>query len=170
MKVTSSCNNLTFKSSVLTGEGKNITAIVLKTKLNCSSTQSSVILTSLKNSVEGDELIVPATAYYNDANKTTYCDGIYNFSLVVTYTLGETETLYSATDTSCVFIDCETKCKVMDNYALVKNPKILYFYYALVNSADCDVCNCTNMCSLYTEIKMLLNDNSSTPSDDCGCS
>lgn len=170
MIVTPSCENLTIKSSIFTGEGKNITSIVLRTKLNCSSTQTSVVLTSLENNIDGDTLVVPATSYYNDVNKTVYCDGVYNFTLVVTYTQFEEEALFSTSDTACVFIDCDTKCKVMDNYVSTKNAKIIHYYYALVNSADCDVCNCTDMCSLYTEIKTLLNDNTSTASDDCGCS
>ncbi len=170
MIVTPSCENLTIKSSILTGEGKNIASIVLRTKLNCSSTQTSVVLTSLEDDIVEDTLVIPATAYYNDASKTTYCDGVYNFSLAVTYTEFEDEAIFQATDTACVFIDCDTKCKVMDHYTLTRNTKIIHYYYALVNSADCDVCNCTDMCSLYTEIKTLLNDNSSTTSDDCGCS
>lgn len=170
MIIQTSCENITIQSELLDiSMGKTITEIVLKSKLNCSSTQSTVDITSLKDTITVDKLIIPATSFYNDLTKTVYCDGVYNFELSVKYTNGETEVLYQGTETKCVFVDCLTGCKVVENYTATKNKKIMFIYFALITSNDCDNCNCTDLCSLYTELKLLLNDNSTT-SQDCGCS
>lgn len=168
MTVTPSCANLTIQSSALSNTGgKVITSIVLKSKLNCSLTQTSVILNSLIGSVSNNTIVIPATTYYNNILKTIYCDGVYNFELVVGYTLSSAQ--YISTDTSCVFIDCETKCQVIKNYQETKDPKIIYYYYALTAASDCDNCTCTDMCSLYSEIKTLLNGTTSITNNNCGC-
>ncbi len=170
MIIKTSCENLTIKSELLDiSEGKVITEIVLKSKLNCSLTQSSVTLTSLKDTIVVDTLIIPATSFYNDVTKTVYCDGVYNFELSVTYQNGETDVLYKGIETKCVFVDCLTKCKVTQKYESSQNRNIIYYYFALITSNDCDNCTCTDLCSIYNELKLLLNDTNTT-SEGCGCS
>ena len=97
---------------------------------------------------------------------------MYYFELEITYnlTVGETITRYRVNDGACQLIDCQLKCKVLEYFIATKDKKAYYQYYALQQGNDCDSCYCTEMCSLYTELKNLLNDNSiSLTSDGCGC-
>ena len=169
----SDCSTITLYSEALVAaSGKTFVSLVLKSRLNCSLTETSVTLTSLIGSISNKTITIPATTFYNDLTKTTFCDGVYYFELEITYnlTVGETITRYRVNDGACQLIDCQLKCKVLEYFIATKDKKAYYQYYALQQGNDCDSCYCTEMCSLYTELKNLLNDNSiSLTSDGCGC-
>ena len=170
----SDCSTLTLYSEALvTAVGKSFSTLVLKSRLNCSLTETSVTLTSLIGSISNKTISIPATTFYNDSSKTKFCDGVYYFELEVVYNLDVlgTITAYQVDDGACKLIDCDLKCKVLEYYTATKDKTAYYEYYALQQGNDCDSCYCTEMCSLYTELKNLLNDNSiSTSSSGCGCS
>lgn len=169
----SDCSSLTLYSEALVpASGKVFVSLVLKSRLNCSLTETSVTVTSLIGSISDNQIVIPATTYYNDLTKTKYCDGIYFFELNITYTLTVTgvTTSYLVKDGACKLIDCDLKCKVNEYYTKCKDRTAYYQYYALLQGNDCDSCYCTEMCSLYSELKTLLNDNNiSTTSSGCGC-
>lgn len=167
----SDCSILTLYSEALvTAVGKTFVSLTLKSRLNCSLTESSVTVTSLIGSIANKQISIPATTFYNDLTKTTYCDGIYYFELEIVYNLASTLTQYQVDDGACKLIDCTLKCKILEYYLASKDRKAYYQYYALQQGNDCDSCYCTEMCSLYTELKLLLNDsNISVDSDGCGC-
>jgi hypothetical protein len=166
----SDCTTLTLYSEALvTASGKTFNSLVLKSRLNCSLTETSVDVSSLIGSITSKTISIPATTFYNDATKTTYCDGVYYFELGINYTtsLG----IYLVSDSACKLVDCVLKCKVLEYYTTTKDRKAWYQYYALQQGGDCDSCYCTEMCSLYTELKNLLNDSSiSIDTSGCGCS
>lgn len=166
----SDCSILTLESEALvTAVGKTFTSLTLKSRLNCSSTETSVVVSSLIGSISSKKINIPSTMFYNDSSKTKYCDGIYYFELVIGYTT--VTNTYVVNDSACKLVDCDLKCSVLDYYTKTKDKKAYYQYYALLQGNDCDSCYCTEMCSLYTELKNLLNDNSiSTDSSGCGCS
>lgn len=167
----SDCSILTLTSEALVAAlGKSFNSLVLKSRLNCSLTETSVDVSSLIGSISNKQVSIPATKFYNDSTKTTYCDGVYYFEFHITYTLSSGNQ-YRVEDSACKVIDCTLKCKVLDYFIKTKDKKAYYIYYALQQSNDCDSCYCTESCSLYTELKNLLNDsNISSDSSGCGCS
>lgn len=167
----SDCSILTLTSEALVAAlGKSFNSLVLKSRLNCSLTETSVTVSSLIGSISNKQISIPATLFYNDSTKTTYCDGVYYFELQTTYTLSSGNQ-YRVEDGACQLVGCDLKCKVLDYYIKTKDRKAYYQYYALLQGNDCDSCYCTEMCSLYTELKNLLNDsNISTETSGCGCS
>lgn len=163
----SDCSILTLTADALIAEdGKTIDSLVLKSRLNCSLTESEVDISSLIEEITDSQISIPATTFYNNEDSIVYCDGVFYFKLEITYT-NETDT-YLVEDSACTIIDCELKCKVLDYYTSTKDKKAWYYYYALLQSNDCDTCYCTETCSLYTELKLLINDNS-IPSTTSGC-
>lgn len=168
----SDCSIVTLTSEALVASGvKTFTNLVLNTKLNCSATVTTVDLSSLIGSITDSKIEVPATTFYNDLTKTVFCDGVYYFELEITYDISSPAATYLVKDSACTFIDCSTKCKVLDYYIKQQDKKVYYLYYALNQGGSCDSCSCTEMCSLYTELTTLINDNSISNSDSgCGCS
>lgn len=168
----SDCSILTLNSEALVqASGKSFTSLVLKSRLNCSLTETSLNVSRLIGSISNKEISIPATTFYNDATKTTYCDGVYYFELETVYYSTSLASSYQINDSSCKLIDCALKCKVLDYYIKTKDKKVYYQYYALQQGNDCDSCYCTEMCSLYTELKNLINDsNISATTSGCGCS
>lgn len=166
MIVTSNCSNLIVTSEIFDG-AKIYSLIQLKYKKDCSTTVVTVNLSSLIGGVT-DKITIPASVFYNDVTKTTYCDGIYNFELIVRYYTEDPEVVSESKETSCHAILCELKCKSLEKYNTTKNNKLLYYIYALESSNDCDNCTCSNMCAMYTELKSLINDFSNL-SNGCGC-
>jgi len=170
----SDCSILTLTSEALLISGvKLFTSLVLKTKRNCSTTQTSVVVSSLIGSISNNQILIPATLFYNDATKTKYCDDVYNFELEIAYDITSPLPVIpvSVTDSACIIIDCVLKCSVVKYFTTTKDKTAMYQYYALLQGNDCDSCTCIEMCSLYTELKKLLNDNNITSSTSgCGCS
>jgi hypothetical protein len=169
----SDCSSLTLYSEALVAaSGKTFVSLTLKSRLNCSLTETSVTVTSLIGSITNKTITIPSTTFYNDATKTTYCDGVYYFELEIVYDISSGGvTRYQVDDGACKLIDCALKCAVLEYYLECKDRKAYYQYYALQQGNDCDSCYCTEMCSLYTELKNLLNDsNISVNSSGCGCS
>lgn len=166
----SDCSILTLTSEALVAAlGKSFNSLVLKSRLNCSLTETSVTVSSLIGSITNKSISIPATLFYNDPTKTTYCDGVYYFELQILYTT--VTGTFQADDGACQLIGCNLKCKVLEYFTKTKNRKAYYLYYALQQGNDCDSCYCTEMCSMYTELKNLLNDSSiSIDTSGCGCS
>lgn len=89
-------------------------------------------------------------------------DGVY--TVKITFTKNNNSTF---TDTSCIFIDCETRCKVAEKLNTVTTDTNLHLlYYALTSASNCG-CQCDNMCKLYEELLLELGTNSLT--SNCGC-
>lgn len=164
------CTTLTLNAEALvSAAGKTFDSLVLRSRLNCSSTESEVDVSSLIGSITAENTIdVPATLFYGDDTKETYCDGIYYFQLDITYTVDSSA--YLVEDSACLAITCALRCAVIEYYLLTKDKTAWYYYYAITQGKECDSCYCTDMCSMYSELKILLNDNNITSnSDGCGC-
>lgn len=164
------CSILTLTSDGLTtSPSKTFTSLVLKSKLNCSLTEDSVDVSELIPDISNKSIQIPATLFYGNDTQTTYCDGVYYFKLVINYTTDPpSENPTYIEDSACQIIDCTLKCKVFEQYNKTNDRKLIFYYYALTQGPDCDSCSCTEMCSIYTELKNLLNDNSTT-TGGCGC-
>jgi len=162
---------LTFTSTLLSSsEAKTITGLELKTKLNCSSTPTTVDLEDLIPDIENSSIDVSSIIYYDDEEKTTYCDGIYYFELKVTYNIeGDAIEEFVGTESKCFFVDTVIKCDVLTYYVNTKDTTAAFYYNALKYGGDCDACNCAELCSLYSELKTLIGNGNSSSTDD-GCS
>lgn len=164
----SDCSTLTLNAEALvTASGKTFDSLVLRSRLNCSSTESSVDISSLIGSIANSQISIPATQFYADETKTQYCDSVYYFQLDITYTTGSGTFLVQ--DSACRLIDCQLKCDVLSYYTKTKDKLAWFYYYAILQGNDCDSCYCTESCSLYTELKLLLNANTSVTNSDSGC-
>lgn len=61
-------------------------------------------------------------------------------------------------------IDCFYKqdiCKVLNAYNKTKDSKILYMHYILASAKDCNKCDCSMLCELYSQLNKLINANDS---------
>ena len=71
-------------------------------------------------------------------------------------------------DTGCIFVDCETKCKVYELIKTLTNDEektqILMKHYSLTVGSNCS-CDCEDLCNIY---KSLLSDLGDIDYD-CGC-
>lgn len=166
----SDCSILTLNlPSLVLADGKTFNSLTLKSRSNCSLTETSLDVSILIASIADNQILVPSTLFYTDETKTTYCDGVFYFKLEVNYTIEDV--VYLAEDSACMTSVCQLRCKVNDYYFTTKDKKAHYLYYALLLGNDCDSCYCTKMCSYYTDLKLLLNDNSASSTDSgCGCS
>lgn len=162
------CSMLTLTAEALSlADGKTFDSLVLRSKLNCSSTESSVDVSSLIDSIADNSIVVPATLFYSDENKDTFCDGVYYFQLDITYTTGSG--VYLVEDSACILIDCSIKCDIIDAYTKTKDKSIWYLYTAITYGNSCDSCSCVEMCSLYTELKNLIYGDTYITNTDTGC-
>ncbi len=163
---------LTFTSTLLSSsEVKTITGLKLKTKLNCSSTSTTIDLDDLIPDVANSSFDLSSIVYYDDVTKTTYCDGVYYFEIEVTYNIsGEAIEEFIGKESGCKFIDTAIKCDLLTYYSTTKDMTALFYYNALAVGSICDSCNCAELCSLYSELKTLLgNANIGSTDSDCGC-
>jgi len=168
--INSDCSILTLQSDALIeAPGKTITGLTLKSSTNCSSTESELNITSLIGSITNEQVLISASLFYDNETSTSFCDAVYHYTLSVTYDISGTE--YLIEDSACLLIGCDLKCKVLEYWNNTKDNKAWFLYYALLQGNDCDSCNCTDMCLMYTDLKLLINDNSiSSNSGGCGCS
>lgn len=172
----SDCSILTLEVEALaSAAGKTFDSLVLKSRLNCSLTESSVTVSSLIGSIVNKKISIPATLFYGDVTKTKYCDGVYYFQLDVTYTYATGQPVHAGTylveDPTCIAVICNLTCRVQEYYIKTKDKSVWYEYYALLQGGACDLCNCADTCASYNELNILLNDNNIVNSDSgCGCS
>lgn len=160
----SDCTEFSIYSEYLTsGAINNMDSITLKSSKNCSSVVTTVDLTEYIESTEDNIYTNTVEEHYVDEK---LCDGIYYFELEMTYTIESTTT--TVTETACVFINCNTKCKVVDYYAgtssAASKRNVMDLYSVLLLGMDCDTCSCEAMCTIYNdllyELKLSGNDTS----------
>lgn len=99
----------------------------------------------------------------------SFVDGIYSFT--ITYRTAEGDIII---ESSCIFFDCETKCKVSTALEdLLKCEKtatnIFLLHYSLTEGSNCG-CNCEELCTIFTklcnELKLIETNENCT---SCGC-
>lgn len=87
-------------------------------------------------------------------------DGIYNFTLIQTFNNGDIKT-----ETACIFLDKQTKCKVGKFAAKSEdNFEVQFLYQALQYLFDCSDCYCDKACIIFNKLTKILTN------DDCKCS
>jgi len=115
---------------------------------------------STSSFINGESIYINPTIITDTTTK--FEDGIY--TVKVTFTKNNNSTF---TDTSCIFIDCETKCKVAEKLKIVTTDINLHLiHYALSSANNCG-CQCDSMCKLYEELLLELDINILT--SNCGC-
>ena len=166
----SDCSTLTFSSEYLEeAAGKTIDSIKLRSRLNCSSAESTLDLSSLIPDVLNGSFNLSAEIFYNDETKTIFCDGVYYLALDIEYTVDSDSFL--AKESNCKFVGCNINCKLQDYFEKTRDSKPFFYHYALTQANACDACYCTQMCVYYDELKHILNDYGNTASTSgCGCS
>lgn len=95
-----------------------------------------------------------------DTDCRKYCDGIY--------------TIQIEDELSCIFVNCSTKCNVVD-YFLCNSGDSMVLLEALtvgseltsVGSTDCVTCD--QLCEVFRKIQKLLGHTSKNILEDCGC-
>lgn len=93
---------------------------------------------------------------------SSFTNGIY--TATITYTQNNNSTIV---ESSCLFVDCDIKCRVAEKLDTLKTESLLHIiYFALLQASNCD-CQCSKLCALYEELLVELGD--ITTSSDCGC-
>jgi len=90
----------------------------------------------------------------------TLPDGIYRVRLEIDYA-DEERTI----EQYCVFVDCETKCKLINR--VLENSNAYRWYEILKFGEECEECDCDSLCEIYEK---LLNDLNESTEDLCRCS
>jgi len=141
------------------------TTITLTVVPSLNDTVTSSTLTIAKDgstvatidSPDANIVLLPADV---DQTTTTFCDGIYCFTLNVSYDTGtQEESVFQA------FVYCELICDIVK--AIADNPvtDIPYLFEAIVNASNCEDCDCETANKLYTILTDKLND--ITDSNEC---
>jgi hypothetical protein len=71
------------------------------------------------------------------------------------------------TEVYCLFINCDTKCRIITYLADNLNSNIYHLYQVLNDGEVCTDADCANACVIFNEISRLLDDSNTLP---CGCS
>ena len=92
----------------------------------------------------------------------TITNGVYNFTLTT-----ETQTQV-ITDSYCVFVDLDLKCKIAKLTDLDKLEEAILLYEALKSIHECIDCECESACVLYQELNNILK-SYNLVNNDCNC-
>ena len=93
---------------------------------------------------------------------SVFPDGVYTVDITITKSNNSV-----ITDRSCLFADCETRCKVADKLDTIKTSTDIHLmYFALTESANCG-CQCESICELYRKLTVELGLNPLTSGCDC---
>ena len=96
-----------------------------------------------------------------DLNESgTFSDGVYYFKISATNQEGGV-----SEESLCKFVNCTSTCLMLDKYKDVNSFSKVLAFEALLASADCVQCECSTLCSLYTNTGL----NDTTNDSDCGC-
>ena len=139
------------------------TTITLDITCNCTGTPLSITideLGDLEYSGGVASFVIDSTIL--EQATSTIDDGIYHIELTVNKDSGE---YYNAE--VCVGILCTAKCEVVEYLASNLSSDIHKYIQVLdewIN--DCDACDCSKACIVYTYLRKLLNEEIENP---CNC-
>jgi hypothetical protein len=176
--VNSDCSQITFTS---TNFIIGMNSLELRTKYNSAQTPTVFNLNYKISGIVSNSFTLSPTNYYYPSGlpsgttaPTKFCDGIYYFEVYSTDTTNDVVPLIlTATESSCTFVDCETKCKMAEKFPY-NNKEDMYlidmYYNAIKYATDCDSCNCSSAYDLYTDLRNMLNMTTTINHDTgCGC-
>jgi hypothetical protein len=79
--------------------------------------------------------------------ESKFPDGVYTVTLTGVYTTG-----IQVTETACTYVDCETKCKVLESQCL----EAMMYHYTLHQSYTCN-CNCDKLFTIWEALQHILS-------------
>lgn len=181
ISVNSDCSLFTFVADYLDNvvspdpeTEAGMVSLTLRYKTNCASGSTTTVdaTDEIENITDNTLSLTPAFIYSSEQD--VFCDGVYYLELETVYNVVEGLELrqYTKTDSACVFVDCDLKCKIIDAYAETKDANLLLLYDAIKYGIGCDSCNCSTACEFYTELKCLINEaipSTTTTTNGCGC-
>jgi len=117
--------------------------------------------------LDGDSLDTDNNKYVllpADLSQTTkISDGVLHLTLTKTVTSsGDTTKQYS-----CLFVDCDTKCELIEFLASNSTSNAYAYYQVLTHLNTCTDCSCTDACTIWNYLQTLLGN--TTQTNDCGC-
>lgn len=152
----SNCASFTITSDLITDwVADNTIELTLNVYKNCTDTPVELEAADIDS---GSTLVVTAASL---GQTSILEDDIYVLELVSVD--GNTTT----TEVYCLFINCDTKCRIITYLADNLNSNIYHLYLALTNGEVCTDADCANACVIFNEISRLLEDSNTKP---CGCS
>lgn len=120
---------------------------------------------------DNTSLLFNSTAYGETScsMEDTLTDGIYQVNLLY-------NNLNNERISNCIFIDCDTYCKVVKALSMECNPIIQILYDSLKYMDNCDILTCQNKCDTYEtlvnylkECDCTLFENNVVKKKGCGC-
>lgn len=147
LSINSNFDQITISSTLLDNfiaDPSLYTSIAITGKLNCAETGTTYTYTSASPITDSTEVSTDSgTEYINPDffSATTFADGVYGFSIVLTPLVGAT-----SKESSCIFVDQFIAC----NIEPACKDKMLW-HYILTNTQDCN-CNCAKLCEFYNLI------------------
>lgn len=133
---------------------------------NCEATDVTIDMEVLLDTLDGQTVTLNATDVYD--NRTTFKDGVYNFSFEI-YADGSTHAV-----TYCLFIGTTSNCKVTKLVLCQEDELLEYLWKALQYVNECDDCTCSTMCTVYEALQNRIDYLASKTTttnvyNDCGC-
>lgn len=152
----SNCANFTITSDLIDDwVADSEIELTLNIYKNCSDT---AVVLEAADIDSGSTLIVTA-ANLNQSEILT--DDVYVLELV------SVDGATTTTEVYCLFINCDTKCRIITYLADNLNSNIYHLYQVLNDGEVCTDADCANACVIFNEISRLLDDSNTLP---CGCS
>jgi hypothetical protein len=148
--INSDCSIISLDSTYLSPDNQVVNLFWDK---NCSGTLGKISVNTSASLIQVD----PA-----DLNESaTFSDGVYYFKISITQEDGTV-----VEESLCRFVNCNSSCLMLPIYKLTDLASVIkqLAFEALLASADCTSCSCTDLCALYNNTGLTV-----IPNDDCGC-
>lgn len=126
-------------------------------QMDCKPLTKIEMRPSLFNTEQGGAIITPADL----AQVDKIMDAVY------TIELKHIESEEGIMMQSCIFMDCDTSCHVLDFIAKNLSSPVGIYFELLKHTNKCSSCNCESACALWEEIKKILDVTKPKPCGNC---
>lgn len=147
------CSSFTIQSTLIAAyvnsQSSTNPVVDFKVKIKINCCVEKILTYSLSQVSTGIITIVPNLV----TTETDFEDGVYSVVIESKYTNGSIKK-----DKACIFINCKTKCKVV-NYSIAKKSNEAYILYErLVLAESCLDCDCEQSCLLFNQLVKLIGE------------
>lgn len=155
--ITDECASITYTPDF--GNLALADSVEITVKINCCSDDYTV--TDITPYLASNVVTLPPSVFSQTGD--ALLDGVYHIKVTATYGTS------IAVDQTCLFVNCQIKCLVVDKYAEEFDTSIIYHHRALELAGECfNDCNCESACAIYEDLLEKL-EAESTINNDCCC-
>jgi len=135
----------------------SVTGLQFRLRVGCGNTLSSIPV--LASTVTSNKFQLTLSNVFPTNTPTRFPDGVYYSEIQFDYP--SDGDIVNKDGNNCMLIDYDLKCNFE---SLTDKQKQLYL--ALKYANECDSCQCTSLCEVYSN---LITTNTTTDDNPCGC-